>query len=92
MPQIAPDQMMRWDAEKVAFDTLARRHFKLIENKLDGRVAKLTFKSDDQTCVVTLGYVGTLPGKSEPQSKLDLPKGWMLSAYQCSTTQARPAN
>ncbi len=91
-PQISVDDIMRWDAEKVAFDTVSRRNFELIENKVEGKVAKLTFKSKDQTCVVTLDYVGALPGKSEPRSKLDLPKGWMLSAYQCSTAQARPGN
>lgn len=83
---------MRWDAENEAFAIVARRNFELIENKVDGRVAKLTFKSKDQTCVVTLGYVGALPSKTAPRSKLDLPKGWMLSAYQCSTAQPRPAN
>lgn len=92
MPQTSVEQIMRWDAENLAFDALARRHFKLIENNIDGRVAKLTFKSADQTCIVTLGYVGELPSKDKQPSRPELPKGWMLSGYQCSMNQGRPAN
>lgn len=91
-PQVSVDQIMKWDAESVAFDTVARRHFKLVENKLDARVAKLIFKSADQTCEVTLNYVGALPNPSEAKPKLELPKGWMLSAYQCSVAQPHQTN
>lgn len=86
------DDIMRWDAERLAFDIIARRNFALIENKVEGRVAKLTFKSKDQTCVLTMGYVGALPNQNDPRPELELPKGWMLSAYQCNMAQARPAN
>lgn len=72
---------MRWDAENKAFDILARLHFKLIENRLDGRVANLTFESADEICVVKLGYVGALPGKGDVRPQIELPKGWMVSDY-----------